>query len=317
MTFRSHLSHLVERVQAVVGSNSTRQTSHSEPDAPEVPIASKPGGGTQIASASSGISTPYWQPHLDPHHSTVPEVFHYELGQHGWGNAEAQNYVSSPANSFLSPEGVLVVRAIADLSRSSKAERYTSARLSSHQTFGRPRGRLSGMIDMPIASGIWPAFWLLPCEPFVWPTDGEIDIMETWNGDAVNHSCLHWGFHNSRDKDKHRARETKLSPDRPGRACARFDFTWDEDEASGQGRLLWYIDGKPVMRAMKPPNTRMMRDFRIIINIAMGGEVCQGQLPAAGVYEMQVKDLGMWDAPERGWAAFEKDWKNAKDGHSN
>lgn len=137
--------------------------------------------------------------------------------------------------------------------------------------------------------------------------------MEAWNGDAINHSCLHWGFFNGEDWDKHRVLETPIQGITSAQGV-RFDFVWDEDERTGQGRLVWYIDGRPVMKAKKPPATRPMRDFRILINVAMGGNVCQGVLPADGVYEMRVRELAMWDAPERGWEQFERDWKSAKEG---
>ncbi|KAJ6157304.1 hypothetical protein N7470_004896 [Penicillium chermesinum] len=227
----------------------------------------------------------------------VSTNFHHEQGQHGWGNNEAQNYIDSPYNSFHSPHGdALIVRALINHGHPDPAHKFTSARLSSHQTLSRPRGCLSARITAPVARGIWPAFWLLPKDPFKWPEDGEMDIMEAWNGDAVNHTCLHWGHFNGEDWDKHRVLETPV-PNLSAPGGVRYDFIWDEDEASGRGRLVWLIDGRPIMRAEKPPGTRKMSEFRILINIAVGGNVCQGNMPGDGCYEMVVRDLAMWDAP--------------------
>lgn len=57
-----------------------------------------------------------------------------------------------------------------------------------------------------------------------------------------------------------------------------------------------------------------MKDFRILLNIAVGGTLNKGTLPADGTYEMAVRELEMWDAPEGGWTAFEKDWRRAPEG---
>jgi hypothetical protein len=45
-----------------------------------------------------------------------------------------------------------------------------------------------------------------------------------------------------------------------------------------------------------------MEDFRILINIAMAGKVCQGKLPRDGYYDMIVSDLKMCEEPlQGGW----------------
>ena len=55
--------------------------------------------------------------------------------------------------------------------------------------------------------------------------------------------------------------------------------------------MIWYIDGRPVMKGSIPEGTRRMEDFRILINIAMGGTVNQGKLPADGYYDFVISDL--------------------------
>lgn len=138
--------------------------------------------------------------------------------------------------------------------------------------------------------------------------------MEAWNGSVENHSCLHWGFFTGEDSQKHRVVETNV-PNLGSREGVRYDFAWDEDESTGQGRLLWSIDGRPVMKASKPPGTRKMADFRILINIAVGGNVNQGQMPDDGVYEMTVRELAMLETPPGGWDRFGHDWNVTREGH--
>lgn len=201
----------------------------------------------------------------------------------------------------------LVLRAIAYSSAHKPEQRFTSARLVSKRTLGRDRGVLTGVIQSPCADGVWPAFWLLPKEPFTWPDDGEIDISETWNGDHENKSCLHWGHHH--EPQKHRVLKTKIH-DMSARPV-RYDFAWDQPGGKpGHGRLMWYIDGKPVMK-MTMEGKRPIKDFTILLNIAMGGNVCGGKVPADGQYDMVVHDLHMADdLAFGGWARFEADWGN-------
>ncbi|KAF2752770.1 concanavalin A-like lectin/glucanase [Pseudovirgaria hyperparasitica] len=298
MPFSSRIQSFIDKAEQKV----THEVQQRFPNAPPVPTLSKP--RPQPGAA-------YWQPQFSPN-EPVSTHFQHMTGQHGWGNNEAQNYIASPETSFCGTD-TLTLRAIIQHNQPENAHKFTSARLTSHQTFGRPRGSLSAHIIAPVAQGIWPAFWLLPAEPYTWPTDGEIDIFEAWNGEATNHSCLHWGHFNGPDHDKHRVVESPI----PGISAqgARFDFAWEEDEATGQGRFVWYIDSKPVMKASKPAGTRRMRDFRIMINIAVGGNVCKGKMPGDGTYEMVVRNLAMWEEPPGGWGRFNGDFCSAREGH--
>lgn len=199
-----------------------------------------------------------------------------------------------------------MLRAIANNASPNSEQRYTSARLVSRKTLGRNEGILTAVIQSPCAEAIWPAFWLLPQEPFSWPVDGEIDIAETWNGDLENRTCLHWGHHH--EPEKHRVLGTKI-PDMATRPV-RYDFAWVQPGGEpGQGRMIWYIDGRPVMKAEIPSGTRPIRDYTILLNVAMGGSVCGGKMPADGQHDMVVHTLFMATEPEHGgWHRFENDW---------
>ncbi|KAK1829691.1 concanavalin A-like lectin/glucanase domain-containing protein [Podospora conica] len=256
---------------------------------------------------------PYWRANFNPNTPVSAEWEHKLGNNHGWGNNELETYTSSPTNSFFTPDtNKLIIRAIASPHHTDPDSRFTSARLVSRRPLGRPRGSLTTHLSLPCAPGIWPAFWLLPQEPFAWPQDGEIDIAETWNGDGENHSCLHWGFHTPAERGKHRVRETRLPDMATGRPI-RFDFVWDCPGGAG-GRLMWCIDGRPVMRAPMPEGTRPMEDMCIILNVAMGGNGCGGQVPGEGTYDYAVHDIVLDEQPEGGWAKFERDWKRCQDG---
>ncbi|KAI1332100.1 concanavalin A-like lectin/glucanase domain-containing protein [Xylariaceae sp. FL0255] len=298
--------------------------------APPVPSHSRPGG--PIASLPSDINNPnnpsaarspiYWRPIFKPE-VPVDKEFDHRLGHGepwGWGNNELQNYTAEKTNSFHTADGKLVVRAISLPIHPDPDARFTSARLVSKATLGRRDGCLTAWMTLPCAEGIWPAFWLLPREPFVWPHEGEIDIAESWNGDRENHSCLHWGFYNGEDAQKHLVRTTHI-PDMPQRPV-RFDFVWQcsttgvrhDGKSEGGGRLVWYIDGRPVMRNVMPPGTRLIEDWVVLFNVAMGGNVCQGKQPRDGSYDMVIHGMQMSELPDGGWAKFDHDWEHCADG---
>ncbi|KAG9234584.1 concanavalin A-like lectin/glucanase domain-containing protein [Amylocarpus encephaloides] len=280
--------------------------SWSKPPAPQTPQPPIPS-----STRPSARSPPYWQPLFDAS-LPISTYFIQETGDHGWGNNEKQNYTNSPANCFFTPHQQLVLRGI--VNTFAPNNRYTSARLISQQKLSRQRGYLSATLKAPCAPGIWPAFWALPAEPFTWPNDGEVDIFESWNGDCVNHSCLHWGHYNGEDWNKHRVVDTYI-PDMPQReVMIGFAWTQDEDRDGAGGRMVWYLDGRPVMKAIVPAGTRRVSDYRVIMNVAMGGNVCQGKLPADGVYDFVVRELAMWDTPAVGWDQFHRDFDSGREG---
>ncbi|KAK7894749.1 hypothetical protein LTR67_005488 [Exophiala xenobiotica] len=297
---------------------------------PPIPHGTHPGAEPGSGSGSGASPAIYWQPSFSPS-TPVSASWEHKLGNNnGWGNNEIQQYTSEPSNSFHThtpqpgpasdgqqqqqQQQKLILRAISQPSHPDPARKYTSARLVSRQRLSRARGSLVATLSLPCGLGVWPAFWLLPYEPFTWPTDGEVDVAETWNGDGVNHSCLHWGFYTPQDTGKHRVVGTPVQGMQTGRPV-RFEFSWWQDEHSRQGRMVWWIDGRPVMKAPIPQGTRPMADFVVLLNIAMGGNVCQGQMPREGVYDMVVHEMKMLEEPENGgWQKFEMDWARAREG---
>ncbi|TID18001.1 glycoside hydrolase family 16 protein [Venturia nashicola] len=273
---------------------------------PQIPFSSKP------QSDTSSSSSPYWKADFSPS-CPVSTNFKHEIGDWGWGNNELENYTSDPTNSFHTERHELVLRAIIASNQPDSKSRYTSARLTSHQLLERRRGYIEATVTAPSARGIWPAFWLLPQEPFKWPEDGEVDIMESWNAETMNHACMHWGHFNGQDSQKHRVVESSISNIR---AMHVYGFAWEQPECGDGGRCVWYIDGKAVMKAHKPPGTRRFEEWRIILNVAVGGDVCCGVVPSDGCYDLVVHGLKMCDGPGGGgWHRFEKDWHKTREGH--
>jgi hypothetical protein len=142
-----------------------------------------------------------------------------------------------------------------------------------------------------------------------------VDIFEAWNGGDECHSCLHWGnYTDFADKSKHRVVNNRI-PAIEG--PHEYGFAWDQVEGNADGGyLIWYIDGRAVMRAQRPPGTRRLESWRVLLNIAVGGSVCDGAVPSDGSYDMVVSKLSMSDDPPGGWQRFGQDWNSAPEGRA-
>jgi hypothetical protein len=78
--------------------------------------------------------------------------------------------------------------------------------------------------------------------------------------------------------------------------------------------MIWFIDAQPVMKAEIPPGLRRIRDWNVVINVAMGGNVCQGQAPVEGSWDLVVHELRMSGEPDGGWGRVEGAWRDCREG---
>ncbi|KAF5017324.1 hypothetical protein F66182_10753 [Fusarium sp. NRRL 66182] len=114
-------------------------------------------------------------------------------------NAELQVYSSSSRNLQHSGGDTLQLVPWRD---SSAQGGWTSGRVESKYVFTPQAGRLT-RVEAPIRfgansiankQGIWPAFWMLGNilrNGGVWPASGEIDILETINGQLTGYGTVH------------------------------------------------------------------------------------------------------------------------------
>lgn len=93
-----------------------------------------------------------------------------------------------------------------------------------------------------------------------------------------------------------------------------FSFAWEQDGSGTGGRMVWYIDGRAVMKGTIPEGTRRLEEWRVIFNVAMGGNVCGGRLAREGVYDFVVHELRMDEQPVGGWGQFGVDWERTPEG---
>jgi hypothetical protein len=93
-----------------------------------------------------------------------------------------------------------------------------------------------------------------------------------------------------------------------GTGRIKYDFYWSEPD----GRLVWCINERAVMRSSIPPGLRPMSEWKILLNVAMGGNVCEGQVPAKeGNWDMEVEEIWIAKLDEK---MMHRLWKEAPEG---
>lgn len=186
--------------------------------------------------------------------SINPSNWGYELGYRR--NREPQYYTSNIRNAKIE-NGCLVITALREnITNGTNVFKYTSASLT---TFGKKDwlyGRFEMRAKIPVANGVWPAWWALGTNIAHkgWPACGEIDMMEFYSG------VSRYNFVDS--KESWEGSKSELFSD-------DTDFhTWAmEWESSTNIRL--FLDG-----ALKATYTNgdpcFSKGFYLTINLALG-----------------------------------------------
>lgn len=178
----------------------------------------------------------------------------YPGGPEHWGTGEIQTYTSDKQNIHITSRNTLKITPIR-----SEYNIWTSARLetTADWDFACPRGqriRIEARIklgDNPADNqlGIWPAFWALGSDYRGnyqnWPAVGEIDILETVNGERKIWHVVHCGTNPGGICDE---------PNGIGHVSEPFTrgewhtIAWEVDRRThsgwGQESMSWYIDGE-------------------------------------------------------------------------
>lgn len=194
-----------------------------------------------------------------------PQRWAFDVGGHGWGNAQLEYNTDRAENVSLDGSGNL---AIVAREESYQGNGYTSARIKTQELFEQAYGRFEARIRLPVGAGIWPAFWMLgyDIDTVGWPECGEIDIMEFRGQEpGVIHGSLHGPGHSGGQAVTQRY---ALPNGRFDTDFHVFGVEWDSESIS------WFVDGERYNRVRSGDvSGRWAYDhpFFLLLNVAVGG----------------------------------------------
>ena len=185
-------------------------------------------------------------------------------------NKELQYYTKARLENARVEDGNLIIEGRKEEYRRllGKNAHYTSASLTTADSFKTAYGRIEMRAQLPYGRGVWPAFWMLGGKPYRWPKCGEIDIME-----AVGHkpgtvfATVHWFGH---EKGRHTSSGGRLEGQSPSDGFHIYAVEWFAD------RMDFYYDEInyftfPVAKAGTDKRNPFHKPHYLLINLAIGG----------------------------------------------
>lgn len=234
------------------------------------------------------LDTQKWSYQIGTH-----DVYHGIVSRtENWGNNELQYYTE---DSVTVSDGILTITA---QKRDYGGKEYTSGRILTRDLAVFTYGYIEARIKLPVQTGMWPAFWMLPQPTNFsstnnkyggWSASGEIDILEAKGRlPYIVGTTLHFKGLNGY---KYLYKDTVLT-----QSIAEwhtYAVLWEED------RIVWIIDGETVFTLTKDrwslinsesDTAPFDTDFYLLLNLAVGGNYDGGRAPATDFIsgEMQV-----------------------------
>jgi beta-glucanase (GH16 family) len=208
----------------------------------------------------------------------------------GWYNNELQYYSNARTENSRVHDGVLIIDALHESAsglpgaRASSPQEYTSARLITQGKASWTYAFVEVRAKLPCTQGAWPAIWTLAdVSGMQWPLDGEMDIMEHVNSDALIHFSVHTSAHNHTQNTQATNQHTVTVCDG---SFHNYQLTWTADEVligmddhnylryhnAGTGKTEWPFNGPQF----------------ILLNVAVGGD-WPGSPTVSSVFPMRME----------------------------
>jgi beta-glucanase (GH16 family) len=235
-----------------------------------------------------------WSDEFDYEGLPDDDKWGYDVGGHGWGNNELQNYTSDQ-NAFVK-DGILTIEAIKDEEGS-----WTSARMVTRNKGDWKWGKIEVRAKLPTGRGTWPAIWMLPTDWQYgsWPNSGEIDIMEHVGYDQNRiHASIHTQAYNHKIGTQKGG--SKVIPT-ASEAFHTYTVEWFPD------LIIFSIDNEvyytynPFNLVDIPKNRHWPFDrrFHLLLNIAIGGDwgAAQGMDPELSYAKMEIDFVRVYQSP--------------------
>ena len=242
----------------------------------------------------NGYSTLYWHDEFNGNTlDTNNWGFDIGTGYNGWGNSEIQYYTDK---NHKVADKVLTITAKKE---SMGGKQHTSSRIISKNKVHHTYGYIEARIALPLGTGMWPAFWMMPNDDYYggWPRSGEIDIMEAKGRlPYISSSALHYTIKESND---HTYSTHEYNHETPINKYHVYAVKWEEDN------IYFYVDGNLNYQANKSTwqtysdlgndKAPFDKDFYIILNLALGGQFDDYQNPSDSDLPAEMKiDYVRW-----------------------
>lgn len=273
--------------QVTVLPKSAQPDQPDEPEEPDVPDNPKPNfpDGENYALVFSdefdgeALNRSNWNYQLG-----TQDVYHGKVsGPSYWGNNEQQYYTEDA----VSVSGGML-KITAEKRREGDRD-YTSGRIVTRDLHSFTYGYFEAKMKLPVGTGMWPAFWMLPQPNSFnstdndhggWAANGEIDIMEA-KGRLPDKASgtVHYGGNwpqNTYSTNEHTLNGTID-------LWHTYAVEWTEDA------LKWYFDGELILTvtsdtwwttASKDKSAPFDKPFYILFNLAVGGNFDGGLKPS-------------------------------------
>lgn len=216
----------------------------------------------------------------------------FDVGDHGWGNNELQNYTEADLKNARVENGILIIEAHSD-TRFPKG--YSSARLVTKEKAAWHYGYIEVKAKLPKGVGTWPAIWMLPEKNTYggWPKSGEIDIMEHVGFDPGRvHGTVHTAAFNHGIGTQKGAQ--LMVPDFD-EAFHVYAIDWSKD------KIDFFIDGQKYFTfentGAGSKEWPFDQPFHVILNIAVGGNWggTKGVDPSIWPQRMEIDYVRVYD----------------------
>ncbi|KAJ6788624.1 hypothetical protein PWT90_10145 [Aphanocladium album] len=224
-----------------------------------------------------------WQDDFSGQAGELPDENRWHIVNGALGvNNELEVYTRSSRNVQLSGGNTLQLVPWYD------GHGWTSGRVESTYTFTPKRGTVTrvealirfGSGDSSRQKGIWPAWWLLGDSirrGTGWPGCGEIDIMETVNGELTGHGTLHCHVSPGGICNEGTGITSNVKFDNRGWYTWRLDLDLSPSDWSQQ-KILWFLNGQQfhAVSGAQINNQLVWSSLTasplfLILNVAVGG----------------------------------------------
>lgn len=215
---------------------------------------------------------------------TLPSQTNWEIINRNLGvNNELQTYRADSKQVQLSGGGTL------QLVPWREGSSWTSGRVESRYTFTPAAGRKTmaeaqirfGGNSIGNKQGIWPAFWLLGQSIRTgtgWPACGELDIVETVNGQLTGYGTAHCHMYPGGICNEPSGRAATVGI--PSQDWQQWRIVWDRTPSSWQQETItWYLNGNRFhqLRGDQINDSGVwaslaQKPLFFILNVAVGGD---------------------------------------------